>query len=273
MAPPSSTKEEDDADSPDTKRSAVKAYLDDDEPTHSNEGSTTSAKKHRNDKASEQEDELIDTKQPSGVVSIESPRRESSPMTKSPRSDDDCENNPSGEILDLATTFGFQAGDRFEVQWTVESPAGDDTRWWGATLIAHDGRTSDDSVAIRVLDYDPYPEGGFTERSREDVIFIGKEVLINPESMEELTYRLAGEEQNTVWMPRGQAEDVVNEILTRALEKNSRAFSEMTPARQAVIAEAIATKKEKLVELLENHERRFITSNDMQAILARTMQE
>jgi hypothetical protein len=191
-----------------------------------------------------------------------------------------CSNDTSteGEVLDLAKTLGYKAGDRFEVQWDIgsdeseDNDAAPDTRWWGASLLEHDGRTID-SVNIRVLNYDPYPEGGFPERSQEDVIFLGKDILANPETHEELNYRPEGEESGALWLGRGDVEEVVNATLDRALKKNSTAFANMSSAQQAAIASAVAEKKEKLLDLLLNHPNGVVTSNDMNSILSKIMQE
>ena len=213
-------------------------------------------------------------KRPSVEASVEHQSEEVTATTKRQRNDGEQES------LDLAETLGYKAGDRFEVQWEIHEQSNDEassevpkTRWWGATLLEHDGRT-EDSVAIRVLDYDPYPEGGFPERSQEDVIFLGKTTLVNPVSQDELTYRQEGSD-TTIWLRRGQVEDVVNETLKNALQNNSRAWGSMSQAQQALVAGAVAEKKEKLVDLLLNHcpDGGVITSSDMQSILSRTMEE
>jgi hypothetical protein len=196
-----------------------------------------------------------------------------------------------GELLDLATTLGLKPGERFEVQWEItqgDESGGDaaaadadveneeetvETRWWGATLLEHDGRT-EDSVAVRVLDYDPYPEGGFPERSREDVIFLGRDVLIDPNTHEEMRYRPLGEDDSTaVWLGREGVEEVVNATLANAMQKNSKSWNGLSRAQQASIADIIAKKKEKLLELLLSQPNGVVTTTEMHAIIAKTMQE
>jgi hypothetical protein len=183
------------------------------------------------------------------------------------------------EQLDLAETMGYKAGDRFQVKWEVSSE--DDgnaiAHWWSATLLEHDGRTTD-SVAIRVLDYDPFPEGGFPDRSQEDVIFLGRDTLANPETGDELTYRVAGsledpDEDEILYLKKENVEDIVNSTLESALAKNSDAWARLTPAQQAVIASGVAEKKKKLVDLLLNFQGGVIKPADLQAILTKTMQE
>jgi hypothetical protein len=182
-------------------------------------------------------------------------------------------NDNDKEVLDIATMLGYKPGDRFVVQWEVHSDESEDkeptTRWWGATLLEHDGRT-EDSVAIRVLDYDPYTEGGFPERSEEDVIFLGKDTLVNPVTQDEMTYRPEGDE--AVWLGREDVEGVVNATLEKAFQKNSQAWKSMSSAQQAVIAGTIAEKKEKLLDLLLAQPNGVITSNDMKSILTKTME-
>jgi hypothetical protein len=193
------------------------------------------------------------------------------------------------EVLDLALTLGLKPGDRFEVQWEITQDAGDVTgdltaaadetepetitRWWGATLLGHDGRT-EDSVAVRVLDYDPFPEGGFPEGSPEDVIFMGHDVLIDPNTNQELHYRREGEDDSSaVWLGREGVEEVVNATLSNAMQKNSKSWNGLSRAQQGSIAEIIAQKKEKLVQLLLSQPNKLITTSEMQAIIAQTMQE
>lgn len=195
------------------------------------------------------------------------------PASKRPCSD------TTNEVLDLAETMGYKAGDRFEVKWEVSKDGDDDNiieHWWTATLLEHDGRTTD-SVAIRVLDYEPFPEGGFPERSQEDVIFMGRDTLVNPETCEELTYRVAGtsedDDEAPIYLRRDNVEEIVNATLESAMAKNSEAWSRLAPAQQAVIATSVAKKKQKLVNLLLEFPGGVISPADMRSILSKTMQE
>jgi hypothetical protein len=184
---------------------------------------------------------------------------------------------PDEEILDLANVLRLRSGDRLEVQWEIctndeqedqENPV---VHWWGATLLEHDGRT-EDSVAIRTLEYDAYPEGGFPEKSREDVIFMGRDVLVTFPSQQELTFRAVSDDNSElVWVGLDQVDTLVNNILTSALEKTQ--FKKLPHAQQAFLAEKIAAKKEKLVVLLQNHmqQNRLVTVQDATTLLARTM--
>ena len=159
----------------------------------------------------------------------------------------------------------FKPGDRLEVQWEVEDEGDVVTRWWGATLEAHDGRT-EDSVAIRVLDYDPFPEKGFPERSREDVIFLGNDLLVSPDSQTQLTFRREGDSEPVVWYNEGGLNEQLNKILMGALDNHKAAWNGLDPAQQAVIAEKIKHKKEKLMEVLRD-QKSVITPSGIKDIL------
>lgn len=177
--------------------------------------------------------------------------------------------------LDLATTLGYKPGDRFEVKWFIETAEGTDTtHWWGCTLLPADDTRTKDGVAIRTLEYDPYVEGGFPEKSLEDAIFIGPAVMANPETCEELPYRLeGGDDTAAVWYSRNDVEGIVNATLEQAMAKNSKAWSKMTAAQQTVIAGVVADKKEKLLDLLLSHPNAVITSEDMKSILGKIMEQ
>jgi hypothetical protein len=220
------------------------------------------------------------------------PAVEVEPAKRSRHEDDKQE---EGEVLDLAVTLGLKVGDRFEVEWEItqdDSEESDDaaaaaagagadgdakeetvtTRWWGATLLEHDGRT-EDSVAVRVLDYDPYPEGGFPEHSPEEVIFLGRDTLIDPNTHEEMHYRHEGDDDSSaVYLGREGVEEVVNETLANAMQKNSKSWNGLSRAQQASIADIIAQKKEKLLELLLGQPNGVVTTSEMHAIIAKTMQ-
>lgn len=168
------------------------------------------------------------------------------------------------EALDLAVTLGFKDGDRLEVEWEIENDNGETTvHWWGATLLEHDGRT-EDSVAIRQLKYDPHQS---FESSVEDVIFLGSNLLVSPDSQNQLTFRREGEEE-VQWYNEGDLNESLNKILMTAMSKNSEAWKTLSPARQAMIAEKIASKKEKLIEALRGHNG-IITSETIQDVMAK----
>jgi hypothetical protein len=135
----------------------------------------------------------------------------------------------SENIVDIAQTLDLKPGDRIEVQWDlhfdepstaapVDTVSRKQTRWWGGILLHPDSRTrtlQDDNdhehghdqsqsqikdevtVPIRVIDYDPYLEGGFPERSLEDVCFLSDHSLLNVASETRAYWRKEGE----VWEP------------------------------------------------------------------------
>jgi hypothetical protein len=120
-------------------------------------------------------------------------------------------------------------------------------------------------VAIRVLDYDPLPAMGFAERSKEEVLFMGDDLLISPDSQTQLNFRREGQE-TIKWYSEGDLADQINNILSGALETHKNVWSKLPAAKQAEIAEQIAQKKERLMEVLKN-QTEVITSDKINAIL------
>jgi hypothetical protein len=193
------------------------------------------------------------------------------------------------EVIDLARTMDLKVGDRLEIEWELDNGDNDEddgpsetiVHWWGATLLEHDGRT-DEGVAIRTLQYDPYPERGFPDSSNEDVIFMGRDFLICYPSQDELNYRTLtddGSEVAYVVTNEQDVEDLVDSILTSALSKKAANFEALPRAQQAILAEKIASKKEKLIQLMKDHMseqraagiNRPVTAQDAKNLLARTM--
>jgi hypothetical protein len=206
------------------------------------------------------------------------------------------------EILDFARTLGLADGVRLQVKWEIvqddhdnddDENAADEaartasttiTHWWTATLLPHDGRVVDENVAIRTLDYDPYPDGGFPERSREDVVFLGPNLIVDPVTREDLRFRRLGEtldfidddddedgnDEIDISGGRDDLERIVNETLAAALAKQSTKWQALSVAQQSHIASVIAEKKEALLTLLEQHEG-VITGPVMQQLLAQAM--
>ena len=102
------------------------------------------------------------------------------------------------------------------------------SRWWGANLLPHDGKsfhilhgdpedeeekanenvhydavnreksnspqknTTSIKAPIRILDYDPYPDGGFLERDISSVIFLNQHSLMDINNLQSLWYRIEG---------------------------------------------------------------------------------
>ena len=168
-----------------------------------------------------------------------------------------------------------------EVEWEVaEDEEGDvmKTRWWGCTLKAYDGRTTSEGLAIRVLDYDPYPDGGFPDNSLEDVVFATPNTLVHPDSLEqqpemieELHFRREGEDE-TVIMNDESLRGHLNELLVDIMNEKqiTAAFCNMDAAQQAQFAELVANGKEKLIEVIQtqwDQTRKVITPEDIPGIM------
>lgn len=215
------------------------------------------------------------------------------------------------EVLDLAETLGLKAGTDIEVQWEIHSdskPENKDTaaasdatasaststnpsvslHWWKAKLLEHDGRTTD-SVAIRTLLYEPRPDLGFPQESREDVVFLGREVLVtstnsnadhwdtDPDSINQMPYRRidSGSINDEVFFyNEDQLEEQLNTLLMGAFSKNQAAWNAMPAAQQAIIAETINKKKKQLASILraeaKQNNNQVITPEAIKDILART---
>ncbi len=107
------------------------------------------------------------------------------------------------------------------------------TRWWGGTLLHPDGRmhilqdqdpSSKDEdivqVPVRVIDYDPYIEGGFPDRSLEDVCFLTDHSLYNMASDSRMWWRKHGD----AWMPGEDMEEEERKLMTNT-DMNTNATS------------------------------------------------
>lgn len=83
------------------------------------------------------------------------------------------ENPPTKDDTGKSTPQFYSVGDRLEVLWTIQSSSDEDQieqRWWSATLCEDNGETM-------VLEYDPYPEGGFDKVSRETITLTSRHTL------------------------------------------------------------------------------------------------
>eukprot|EP00934_Nitzschia_sp_Nitz4_P002087 Nitzschia sp. Nitz4//scaffold177_size45885//15963//16742//NITZ4_007205-RA/size45885-processed-gene-0.37-mRNA-1//1//CDS//3329539055//2087//frame0 len=200
---------------------------------------------------------------------------ESSPAGKRTKLEDaEPDSSSASSPLDLAVTLGYKAGDRVEVQWEIAPPNPKDPptiQWWPATLMEFDGRTTD-KVAIRSLHYDPFPEMGFPESSMEDVIFMGYDLLVSPDSQTQLNYRrLGGSEEEIVWYNDSDMDEQLNTILMQALTKNETAWKRLAPSQQSAIADKIFKKKAQLMQALRS-ENKIITSSSIKEILQRAFE-
>jgi hypothetical protein len=90
-------------------------------------------------------------------------------------------------------------GMRLEVRWEIAKGRVKSIQWWGGNLLLISGNTGqthkieDNSVAVYKIDYDPYLDGGFPERSTELVCFLSKRTLI-----------LISNESRTFWREEGE---------------------------------------------------------------------
>jgi hypothetical protein len=190
-------------------------------------------------------------------------------------------------MIDLCDHLGLKAGDRLEVEWELlMDPDGEEdeasattneeeeeekttTTWWGCSLLPHDGRY-EDGVAVRTLEYDPllphYPE-----KTREDVVFLSHEIVINPVSQAEFRFRPEGGIQ---FNSEEGAREAINGILMETLNKHSAKWELLDRAQQGVIAAGIAKKKELLIEAIMSHSKSpIINADDMKEILQGVMQK
>lgn len=227
---------------------------------------TTEPPQSENQRANEEEIPANpDLKRPSPEDSSNS---RSDCVTKRPRTTADDERAP---LLDTANVLGFKAGDRIEVRWEISDDESGETniRWWGATLLEHDGRTTEDGVAIRVLDYDPCEEWGYLERSLEDVVFGNEVFLINPETMDQLFYRKEGEEA-VVGLDAEDLREELNDMLVGILEKHKTLWQGLDAAKQAQIGELMANGKEAIIATVQSRfvqEGKPIAAADIPSIL------
>ena len=214
------------------------------------------------------------------------PSRDSTPIEHppkrprvSPADDDTATATTVVTPFDTARTLGFQAGDRIEVRWELSSEdtnsVSTESRWWGATLLEHDGRTTDDGVAIRILDYDPCEEWGYPERSLESVIFGNEFFLINPETMDQLFYRKEGEE-SVVGLDEEDLREELNGMLMGILEKHKTLWQGLDAAKQAHIGELMANGKEAIISTIRSRfvqEGKPIAAADIPSILQEAFSE
>eukprot|EP00548_Thalassiothrix_antarctica_P005457 CAMPEP_0194149722 /NCGR_PEP_ID=MMETSP0152-20130528/39579_1 /TAXON_ID=1049557 /ORGANISM="Thalassiothrix antarctica, Strain L6-D1" /LENGTH=238 /DNA_ID=CAMNT_0038852135 /DNA_START=160 /DNA_END=876 /DNA_ORIENTATION=- len=194
---------------------------------------------------------------------------------KRPASDDasaegSCKQPRKNELIDLADKLGLKIGDRLEVKWDLTDEESDEVKsyWWGAILLEHDGRTSDDGVATRVLHYDPHPDGGFPDSSLEDVYFISPGVLLSNDG-EKLMFRKEGEE-GTLSLGEQELRDELNAMMMQILSKHDAKWKNLDAARQAHFAELMAKGKESIITAIQNRwdrQQKVISAEDIPSIL------
>ena len=214
--------------------------------------------------------------EPSGSSSSsEAPKRSTNPYEASAAKR--TKTNDKDDILDYARCLELVPGNRLKVQWEIEKENGESlTHWWGATLMEYDGR-SHDGVAIRTLEYDEYAEGGFPEKSKEDVIFIADDTLVNFPSEEELSFKLLADDDSEVLLCSSseQVERIVDDMLASALNKLSAQFNALPRSRQLAIADTVTSKKAKLLGLIRDHlsTNRVLTEQNVRDLMAQTVSD
>jgi len=193
------------------------------------------------------------------------------------------QNNPqkidstsSPELVDVATVLSLPLSTRLEVRWDVHGDSGSTTtRWWPCTLLPPDGRRhtlgaedgeGDVSAPIRILDYDPFSEGGFPESSREEVVLTGEHGLFNLGDGNGAHWRLVGSNWNpprnddvdqevnlpSSSCPEDSLRQILDTVLEIALRKSGVAnrMASLDGLAVRVVAERIGAAKEKLTKKL-----------------------
>jgi hypothetical protein len=130
-------------------------------------------------------------------------------------------------------------------------------------------RLDDALILLFLLLYYRYPEMGFRS-CKDDVVFLGDDLIVSPDSQTQLNYRREGEEE-ILWLSQNDLDEQLNGILMGALDKKKNAGKSLDPAQQALIAEKISTKKEKLMEVLKSHNE-VITSATIKDILQKAFE-
>ena len=195
--------------------------------------------------------------------------------------------------IDVAdeTVPTIKTGDRLEVMWDLEedvitsSPVFEQveksSRWWGATLLppsdpveTHlltDPENGDTALmVVRVLDYDPYPEGGYPESSPTKIVFVADNLIYDLDCEESCVFRREGEEYepplNSVDpinnpVPSSTPEvlfeasldgatSLIDGMLSSAIASVMSKFEKVDAARQAVIGEIIGESRQTMIEAL-----------------------
>jgi len=95
---------------------------------------------------------------------------------------------------DISESLGRKTGDRMEVLWEVEEDNAAVVHWWGCTLLpkSKSSKGRKKTTAIRTIQYDPYPKGGYHTHTRERIIFLNQQYLRDVSSGKQLYYRAEG---------------------------------------------------------------------------------
>lgn len=244
------------------------------------------------------------TKRSSATINDVSLEATKSASKRVKTNDDETGSTNNQTVFDGAYIYGINAGDRLLVRWEIIENECEDNeieveKWWGATLLEYDGRTytennddenpnmsegcdNDDAgpVAIRVLEYDEYPESGFKEKTREDVVFASSSELLDLKTHDVLPYKRADEDSMIDVFSQDNVsgfEGIVNNVLTKAMKNSLPDFEALPAAVKLRVAEKISVKKEKLIRLMEEFfaksGKRVGTSEDMKVLMAQTMRD
>lgn len=192
-----------------------------------------------------------------------------------------CETNRDN-LVDVASQLKLTDGTRIEVRWEVS----EEIRWWGGILLPpqtdqiHVLKDEHDQVCVpvRQIDYDPYVEAGFPDRSVESVCFLSDHSLLvlsedtrafwrkegdqweaTNEEEEELKLMHCEEDTGVIATsdddvsissssPEDALQIVLNTVLQTALQKTGimDKMVKLPASQQGFIAERIARAKEKL---------------------------
>lgn len=207
-------------------------------------------------------------------------------------------------VVDITKDINLLPGARVEVRWDVHHEdlinskvvLRSHTRWWGASLMPHDGRhhvlkeerneggdvMDKVTVPLRVLNYDPFPSGGFDKCSLECVCFLTDHLVLNIDSSEQAYWRKEGdswnppvnmEEKNETLVTNplsaisavddddisvesssreGALRVILDTVLKTALSKSGvmTKMNNLPASQRCHVAEKIASAKEKLTQKL-----------------------
>jgi hypothetical protein len=214
-----------------------------------------------------------------------------------------------GAVCDRAATLGYAGGDRLQVAWVVSNDTtdindkNDDTDnniddaannnddeavWWGAELLPWTPgdetlRQGPDVLAVRRLEYDPYPEAGFLESSLERVVFLdegGRLQDLSTGDVMEFQRESAETEAAALEQPvQAPPEALVQATLQTVLAKYADVLQTLPAAQQASISDHVSRMKERVMVHLEEAQAtststdRLVTKEDMHEILSKVGQE
>lgn len=207
--------------------------------------------------------------------------------------DENCLDAPrrSEHFVDIAKILKLDEGARVQVRWEISIGDKEEVKWWSGILLPqiddqiHTLHDEDDEVVVpvRQIDYDPYTEGGFPDRSVENVCFLSDHSILNLSDDARAFWRKEGDD----WEPSNEDEDemklfsgdyeknenaasddddvsisssspedalhmILNGVLQTALQKTGvmDRMEKLPQSQQGMIAERIANAKEKLMNKL-----------------------